>query len=48
MAADDFGAQLGSMDRNQLKELMAYLSEDSVSQRQVGHKLLKLVSIHAP
>ena len=35
MANDDFGAQLGSMDRNQLKELMAYLGDASLGQRQV-------------
>lgn len=35
MANDDFGAQLGSMDRNQLKELMAYLGDASLGQKQV-------------
>lgn len=35
MAADDFGAQLGSMDRNQLKELMQYLSDTTLASRQV-------------
>ena len=36
MAADDFGAQLGSMDRNQLKELMSYLGDTSLAQKQVS------------
>lgn len=35
MAADDFGAQLGSMDRNQLKELMQYLSDTTLGAHQV-------------
>ena len=35
MAEDDFGAQLGSMDRNQLKELMAYLGDANLGLRQV-------------
>lgn len=35
MANDDFGAQIGSMDRNQLKELMAYLGDATLGQKQV-------------
>lgn len=46
MAADDFGAQLGSMDRNQLKELMAYLGDENLGRRQVGGQAGDLPTIH--